>query len=135
MALRRWRPSRTFVRYVALEAPGWAVAGTVLYGLVEWGGLEPRYAWGLGALWVAKDFALYPWLRQAYEPGDPDASALLIGRSGVTRQRIAPRGYVRIGPELWRAELAPGCAPIEAGARARVCAVRGLTLVVEPEPG
>jgi membrane protein implicated in regulation of membrane protease activity len=42
-------------------------------------------------------------------------------------------GYVRIGGELWRAEAASGFVP--RGAPVRVVAVRGLTLVVEPEAG
>ena len=78
-----------------------------------------------------KDFALYPWLRDAYAAGNPDASALLVGRTGQARERIDPSGYVRVGAELWRAELAPGCAAVEPGAHVRVLAVRGLTLIVE----
>jgi membrane protein implicated in regulation of membrane protease activity len=38
---------------------------------------------------------------------------------------------VRIGAELWRAELAPGSPAVESGALVRVREVRGLTLVVE----
>ena len=122
---------RTFVRYVVLEAPGWVVAAAVLWLLVEHAGLALWIAAVAWAAWVAKDFALYPWLREAYEAGDPDATAPLVGRIGSARERIDPRGYVRIGAELWRAELAPGSAAIEAGGKVRVREVRGLTLVVE----
>jgi membrane-bound ClpP family serine protease len=48
----------------------------------------------------------------------------------VARRRLAPRGTVAFGVELWRAEIAASAAPIEAGAAVRVVAVRGLTLVV-----
>ena len=126
------RPSRTFARYVALEAPGWLLAALVLWLLVEHAGLAPWIAAVLLALWVAKDFALYPFLRDAYEVGDPDPSAALIGRTGQARGRLAPGGYVRVGAELWRAELAPGCGDVAAGDPVRVRSVRGLTLVVEP---
>jgi len=125
------RSPRTFARYVALEAPGWVLGAWVLWLLVEKAGLAPWVAGLLWTLWVVKDFALYPWLRDAYEVGDPDATALLVGRTGLARQRLDPTGYVRIGAELWRAELAPGCAAIEPGALIRVRAVRGLTLIVE----
>jgi membrane protein implicated in regulation of membrane protease activity len=130
---RRERPLRssTFVRYVVLEAPGWVLAACFAWLLVNQFGVAVWVA-ALGwALWVVKDFALYPWLRDAYEAGDPDATAPLIGRTGRARERIDPSGYVRIGAELWRAELAPGSAAIEAGAPVRVREVRGLTLVVE----
>jgi len=131
----RLRLSRTFARYVALEAPGWVLAGVVLWLVVKYAGLAPWIGVALWALWVAKDFALYPWLREAYEAGDPDATASLIGRTGPARGRLDPSGWVVLGAERWRAELLPGCAPVEAGARVRVHAVRGLTLVVGPEKG
>jgi len=126
---RFWQ--RTFVRYVALEVPGWVLAGAVAWWLAAKVGVAPWLA-ALGwALLVIKDFALYPWLRDAYAAGNPEASALLIGRTGHARERIDPSGYVRVGAELWRAELAPGGAPVEPDARVRVLAVRGLTLIVE----
>jgi membrane protein implicated in regulation of membrane protease activity len=129
MSRRLWQ--RTFVRYVALQTPGWLLAAVVAWWLAARAGVA---AWltALGwALFVLKDFALYPWLREAYAVGDPDAAVLLVGRTGHARERLHPTGYVRIGAELWRAELAPGCAPIEAGARVVVREVRGLTLIVE----
>ena len=123
---------RTFARYVAFQVPGWVLAAVVAWWLVAHTGLAPWQA-ALGcALFVIKDFALYPWVRDAYAAGEPSAAALLVGRTGVARERIDPSGYVRVGAELWRAELAPGCAAIDAGARVRVRAVRGLTLIVEP---
>jgi len=123
---------RTFARYVALQVPGWVLATCLAWWLVAKAGLAPWLA-ALGcALFVIKDFALYPWLRDAYAVGEPAPSALLVGRTGVARERIDPSGYVRVGAELWRAELAPGCAAIDAGAPVRVCSVRGLTLIVEP---
>jgi membrane protein implicated in regulation of membrane protease activity len=125
------RSPRTFARYLALEAPGWVLSAWLLWLLVEKAGLAPWLGGLLWTLWVAKDFALYPRLRDAYEVGEPDATAPLLGRIGLARQRLDPTGYVRIGAELWRAELAPGSAAIEPGSRVRVRAVRGLTLVVE----
>jgi|SoiMethySBSTD1v2_1073268.scaffolds.fasta_scaffold312925_2 membrane protein implicated in regulation of membrane protease activity len=127
--MQLWK--RTFVRYVALEAPGWVLAGWLAWWLAAKAVVPPWLA-ALGwSLFVLKDFALYPWLRDAYAVGDPDAATLLVGRTGLARERIDPSGYVRVGAELWRAELAPGCAAVDAGASVRVRAVRGLTLIVE----
>jgi membrane protein implicated in regulation of membrane protease activity len=122
---------RTFARYLAFQVPGWVLATWVAWWLVAKAGLAPWLA-ALGcALFVIKDFALYPWLRDAYAVSDPDAGALLVGRTGVARERLDPSGYVRVGAELWRAELAPGCAAIDAGTHVRVREVQGLTLIVE----
>jgi membrane-bound ClpP family serine protease len=121
----------TFARYLLFEIPGWIVAAAVLAILVHAEELRARTAWILLALFVAKDFALYPVLRVGYQPSAPDGSASLVGALGTARGRLDPEGWVRVGAELWRAELAHGQAPVEAGGAVRVVAVDALTLHVE----
>src|SRR6186997_2476632 len=66
--MQLWK--RTFVRYVALEAPGWVLAGWLAWWLAAKAVVPPWLA-ALGwSLFVLKDFALYPWLRDAYAVGD-----------------------------------------------------------------
>jgi membrane-bound ClpP family serine protease len=120
-----------FVRYVLLEIPGWILGGVVLAVFVHLDEISRRTAALLLALWVAKDFALYPLLRVGYMPSAPDGSGTLIGAIGTARDRLDPTGWVRVGSELWQAELARESAPVEAGGRVRVLSVRGLTLRVE----
>lgn len=55
----------------------------------------------------------------------------LIGRVGEVRQELAPSGIVHLDGEEWSAVAALG-APIVVGARVRVIALDGLSLVVEP---
>ena len=98
-------PSPAFRRYLLLELPGWVVAATAVWALVEYAGLDARFGAGLVALWVAKDFVLYPWLRHAYEPGDPHPSATLAGRRARVTTRLDPGGYVQLGSERWRAAV------------------------------
>jgi membrane protein implicated in regulation of membrane protease activity len=119
------------VRYALFQLPGAVGAAVVAWALWRWAGLPGWAAGGLAALWVAKDVALYPWMRAAHQPV-PGGAAALIGRRAVARGRLAARGTVAVGSELWRAELAPPAAPIEPGAALRVVAVRGLTLIVAP---
>lgn len=121
----------TFARYLMFEIPGWVVAAAVLALLVHEEQLPARTAWILLAVFVAKDFALYPVLRVGYQPSSPDGTASLVGALGTARERLDPEGWVRVGAELWRAELAHGQAPVEAGAAVRVVAVDALTLHVE----
>jgi membrane protein implicated in regulation of membrane protease activity len=104
----------------------------VLIALVRIWGLSPRTALLLFAFWVIKDMAMYPLLRKAYAGGEHDAGEALVGAIGTARERLDPDGYVRIGSELWRAEVPREHAPVESGAAVRVCAVRNLTLRVEP---
>ena len=93
-------------------------------------------AGALLAGFVAKDLALFPWLRRAYEnrPSRFVGVDALVGARGRVEDRLDPRGHVRIGAERWRA-VASCDAPLEAGEIVRVLGVTGLELTVEPSSG
>ena len=55
----------------------------------------------------------------------------LVGAMGVAQQPIAPHGQILVHGELWQAESK---GPIQTGDPVRVCAVNGLTLLVERIP-
>jgi membrane protein implicated in regulation of membrane protease activity len=117
-----------------LESPGWVLAALLAVLAHHWLGLSVGVAVLLVALWVIKDFALYPWLRTAFEGDAPSESDKLVGSSGVVQVALDPVGLVRLGHELWRAEAAPADRPIVRGRPVRVEAVHGLTLRVVPAP-
>jgi len=121
-------------KYLLFQLPGWTLAALALGFLVRVWDLAPGTALLLFAFWVIKDFALYPLLRSAYAGGHRDGAEALIGALGTARERLDPAGYVRVGAELWRAEVSRECAPVESGGAVRVRAVRDLTLQVEPVP-
>ena len=54
----------------------------------------------------------------------------LVGRTGMVRDRLDPRGVVQMGGEQWTAELLPGEEHLEHGARVEVVSVQGLVLLV-----
>jgi membrane protein implicated in regulation of membrane protease activity len=122
---------RPFARYFLLQTPGWVLAAWVLWLLVGREHLSPWVAWLAWALFVLKDFALYPWLRDAYTVADPDATAALVGRTARrasgSRRRATCGSGASSGAPSWR-QAAP---PSESGGLVRVREVRGLTLVVE----
>jgi len=122
---------RAFRKYFLLELPGWILAGSVLSALVYFEGLSRPVALGLLGLWIAKDFALFPLLRSAYEESSRDGTHTLIGALGTAKDRLDPEGYVRVGSELWHARIDRGAAPVEPGSKVRVREVKQLTLWVE----
>jgi membrane protein implicated in regulation of membrane protease activity len=125
---------RPLVKYTLLQLPDVALAALVLWALHAWWGLAEWIAWLLLALWIAKDAAMYPWLRRALAGGgERVGAAALLGAEARVEEELAPRGRVRVRGELWQAEATAG-EPIAAGTRVRICAVRGLTLEVEREP-
>jgi membrane protein implicated in regulation of membrane protease activity len=132
MLRRLFERPPVLAKYLMFQVPGMALAGVVLVALVRIWDLSPRTALLLFAFWVIKDIAMYPLLRNAYAGGVHDAGEALVGAIGTARERLDPDGYVRIGSELWRAEVPREHAPVESGAVVRVRAVRNLTLHVEP---
>lgn len=127
-------PRSTWVRYTLCQIPEWVLvlgAAVLLYRR----GLLPGWA---GALLVvaamAKDAALYPLLRIAYETDTSSAVERLIGMRGVAVETLAPHGYVRVHGELWRSEATAAGQAVRPGNPVTVHAVRGTTLLVRPEP-
>ena len=57
----------------------------------------------------------------------------MIGKQGMTRERLAPAGYVLVQGELWKAESTDADQTIESGKSVRVVRVDGLKLYVEAE--
>ncbi len=136
-AERSRRPITTLQRYVFLQLPGWILAAIVLY----WLRLRLEISWpvavGLWATWVGKDFALYPFVRSAYETRVATGATRLVGRTAVVVRAVAPIGQVRIDGEIWQARTADG-RTVERGRTVEVLDAEGLTLVVsetETEPG
>lgn len=119
-------------KYVLFQLPGWLIVGTLAWAARDWVGL-PNWAalTALGA-WMAKDAALFPFVRVAYESHDDRGHGMIGARARAT-ETLDPHGFVQIGAELWRAELR-GEGPVLAGTDVVVKDVEGLTLVVEPEP-
>jgi membrane-bound ClpP family serine protease len=58
----------------------------------------------------------------------------MIGLRGITEDRLAPSGYVRVHGELWQAEVVQNSPPIEKGESVRVHGCRAtIKKVVEPK--
>lgn len=131
--MRRTRPDRRVaLRYAALQIPGQVFVGLLAVAAWEWLGAPAWLAWGVPLFWVVKDALLFPFLWRAYEPDDPSAPGGLVGTTAVAEEPLAPCGWVRVGPELWRAELVDGAIAAPRGASVRIVRVDGLVLGVEP---
>jgi membrane protein implicated in regulation of membrane protease activity len=119
-------------RYLLGQVVGWAVAALLLAWLVRGVGL-PGWLWLVLAVFVVKDLALLPAMRRAWGP-PRTGPATLIGARGSAVEPLAPSGQVRVGAELWAAELAHPETTVPAGQPVIVRARRGIVLVVDPLP-
>lgn len=122
----------TFTRYTLIQIPGWLICAIVLSATHIWFELPVWTAAGLGAVWVGKDFVLYPFLKHAYEADSKTGGERLIGSVGEIQQTPDPLDYIRVNGELWRTEVVSGGSPLPPGTRVMIQEVRGLTLRVIP---
>jgi membrane protein implicated in regulation of membrane protease activity len=130
---QRWKLSVP-LRYALFQIPGVILLGLGLAAAVRWWGLSMPTTFMIIGLWIVKDILMFPILKRAYESNDSSLFDRVGGSVGLAQQALDPSGYVRVGAELWRAELAAGSAPVAAGSAVRVIEVRGMTLFVEPMP-
>jgi membrane-bound serine protease (ClpP class) len=92
-----------------------------------------------GAGLVLAGFAVFAGGRAARARAAPPRSAVqdLVGATARVRTPLDPEGQVFVDGALWHARLDPEHQPqlgVPAGRTVRVDGVRGLTLIVHPEP-
>lgn len=125
----------TFARYLRFQAPGAFVLAAALAAAVHYDVVAFATAVVLLLIWIAKDLALYPLLKRAYEPTGHGYPATLVGRCGKAKERLDPRGYVLVAGELWRADAPIADAPVEAGETVVVTGATGSRLHVRRAQG
>ncbi len=125
---------RVMLKYALLQIPSLAAVVLGLLLLRQYVEIPAWLCWASVAGWAAKDIALYPLTWKAYDSSPAGDRFSLVGERGVAREQLNPAGHVRVRGALWRAQTAAGARPVAAGEAVRVRAVRGLTLIVEPEP-
>ena len=86
---------------------------------------------GVLVVWVIKDYALFPFLRSAYELDHRLPIERMIGERGYATEQLSPTGYIRVRGELWRARTMEDDPAIDRGDPVRVTGVEGTTLLVK----
>ena len=133
MARKGWS-ARVVLRYALLQVPFTALVMVVLIWVRKWLDLPIWFICGLVAFLVIKDIVLFPFVWRAYDSDSPGLTNTLEGARGIAINDLHPSGYVEIGAERWQAEVIEGSPPIRRGQRVRVHGIRGLTLLVQPDP-
>jgi len=121
----------TLWRYTALQVPGWilvACAGWWTYINMN---VPIWLALGILLIWIVKDYALYPFLRFAYETNQLLPVEKLIGKLGTVVKPLIPDGYIKIHGELWRAKPLNPEESVEVGNTVKIIGFQGITLLVE----
>jgi membrane-bound serine protease (ClpP class) len=114
-----------------LNIPGLVAVILILIIIQHWFVLPVWLFWGIIGSWIVKDALLFPFVWRAYDGERPGSSRPMIGQRGIAKERLAPKGYVQIHGELWRAVKIENGPPIEMGQSVRIVKIDGLTLFVE----
>jgi membrane protein implicated in regulation of membrane protease activity len=131
---RKGWSARVVLRYGLLQVPFTALVVAVLILVRKWIDLPIWFICGLVAFLVIKDIVMFPLVWRAYDPDSPAMTNTMEGARGIAINDLHPSGYVEIGAERWQAEVIEGGPPIRRGQRVRVHGIRGLTLLVQPDP-
>jgi membrane protein implicated in regulation of membrane protease activity len=122
---------QTFWRYTAFQVPGWAITAYGGWWLHQSLEVPVWIASSLLVVWVIKDYALFPFLRSAYELDHRLPIEQMIETYGYATEPLSPTGYIRIRGELWRARTTEDNPAITRGAPVKVTGVDGTTLLVK----
>ena len=129
---RRW----TSANWLCPDRTPCFLLGLLFIALVlvqRWVVVSDWVFWGLIIAWITKDIILFPVTWRSYDWESEDRYRSMVGARGLTKDRLAPSGFIQIRGELWKAEVWGGGRPIEKGERVRVREMKGLTLLVQPE--
>ena len=124
-----------FWRYTAFQVPGWIIAACGGWWVHRWLEVPVWVASGVLVVWVIKDYALFPFLRSAYELDHRLQIERIIGEHGRATDQLAPTGYIQVRGELWRARTTEEEPAIDRGDRVEVTGVDGTTLLVKSAVG
>jgi membrane protein implicated in regulation of membrane protease activity len=125
-------PKSIYLRYTLLNIPGLVAVILIVIIIQHWVVLPAWLFWGVIGFWIVKDALLFPFVWRAYDGERPGSFRSMIGERGIAKERLAPKGYVQIHGELWRAVKIDNGPPIEMGQSVKIVKMDGLTLFVEP---
>ena len=118
----------TIYRYTLFQLPELVILIVVLLLIGHWIAIPLIIFYGIISAWVIKDIILFFYTWRAYIPEKDD---VMIGKRGITLERISDKGYISINGERWNA-LNGSKSPIERGQEILVVKRKGLTLFVMP---
>jgi membrane protein implicated in regulation of membrane protease activity len=124
-------PKPIYLRYTLLNIPALVAVILILIIIQHWVVLPVWLFWSIIGFWILKDALLFPFVWRAYDWERPGRSRSMIGARGIAKERLAPKGYIQVHGELWRAIKIDEGPAIEMGQSVKVVKMDGLTLFVE----
>ena len=126
---------RVILRYALIQLPGIALVVTALLAIHYFVEIPLWVALAVIAVWIIKDIAMFPIVKDAYSNRSSDSASSMSGMKGKVLTPLSPVGTVRVRGETWQARPKDRQMNIERGQTVQVKGRNGLTLLVEPCSG
>lgn len=122
---------RVYIRYTLFQIPGLILVIALLFWVMQGFSIPLFYVYLLTGLWILKDIIIFPFVWHSYDDTKRNVLEKMIGKTGTAVDDINPAGYVRIGGEMWKAEVLPGEIAVNKGDPVVVTGIDGLLLTVK----
>jgi len=127
------RSYRVLIRYTLFQLPDFFILILILFFLRYFLKI-PGYAIGIAiAIWILKDIVLYPFVGRFYDPEFQKDRFSMVGKKGIVKKSLKPKGKIFVKGELWKAELLEKDMMINTGETVVIQGIKGLNLLVVPE--
>lgn len=127
------RSHRVLFRYALFQLPDLFILILILFVLRNFLKI-PGYAIGAAiAFWILKDIVLYPFVGRFYDPNFQKDLFSMVGKKGIVKKSLRPKGKILVKGELWHAEVLEKDMTINTGETVVIQGIKGLKLLVVPE--
>lgn len=118
-----------WLRYSLVQIPGLLGIGALAVVCVTQGWFALHWGVALFLAWLAKDLLLYPLVRRSFIRRAADAHLPQPGELVTVERALSPEGFVRIGPEIWKARTEDH-STVPVGASVCIISRKGIFLTV-----
>ena len=126
------RSHRVIFRYALFQLPHLFILILILFVLRYFLKI-PGYAILIAiGIWVLKDIALYPFIGRFYDPDYQKDWLSMVGKKGIVKKSLKPKGKILVKGELWKAEVLEKDIKINIGETVVIQGIKGLNLFVMP---
>ena len=99
------RSHRVLFRYALFQLPDLFILILILF-ILRYFLKIPGYAILIVlGIWILKDIVLFPFIGRFYDPDYRKDWFSMVGKKGIVKKSLKPKGKILVKGELWRAEV------------------------------
>lgn len=123
-------PLKVFIKYTLLQIPAIILITIIMLVIHKFNPYPHIIKVIILSVWIIKDIIMFPFVWQSYDSHPENTHHSMINKEGITKDRLAPSGYIYVGKELWKATIPPEHPPVEKNKAVIIQEIDGLRLTV-----